>query len=96
MADGFNGGAESAGREWQAAGGNLATALQEIATALGGEDLAEQVAQAAASGEVLPGVAAFQMLENLHPGSTARVIERSNELQAAAAASRLAAIRRLS
>lgn len=68
-------------QSWQAVGGYLSTAMQEVALELGGEDLAERIAAAAASDEALPNPDALSLLEELHPGSAELVLSRSEEIQ---------------
>jgi hypothetical protein len=68
-------------QDWEAVGGYLSSALHEVATDLGGEELASRVALAATSDEVLPNPPALKMLEDIHPGSAKLVLTRTQEIQ---------------
>ncbi len=66
---------------WEAVGGHLSAAMQEVAVDLGGEDLASKVALVGASDSVLPNPDALKMLEDLSPGSAERVMTKMAEIQ---------------
>ena len=68
-------------KDWEAVGNYLSAAMQEIATELGGGELSERITLAAVSRAPLPNPDALIMLEELHPGSAGRVINRSEEIQ---------------
>lgn len=55
--------------------------MHEVATDLGGEELADRVAQEAASDGLLPNANGLKLLEDLHPGSTDLVITRMSEIR---------------
>lgn len=67
--------------DWVAVGEYLSSAMYEVATELGGEELATQIAKLAASDDVLPNPAALKMLEDTFPGSTETIMERMSDIQ---------------
>ena len=68
-------------RDWERVGSYLSTAMNDVATELGGEALATRVNEAAVSDEVLPNPAALKLLESLYPGSAEQVMTRSEAIQ---------------
>ncbi|MDB5171179.1 MAG: hypothetical protein JWO35_873 [Candidatus Saccharibacteria bacterium] len=68
-------------QDWEAVGGYLSTAMQEVALGLGGEDLASKVALVGASDSALPNPGALKMLEDLSPGSAEFVMTRMTKIQ---------------
>ena len=68
-------------KDWDAVGSFISASLQEIATELGGEELAESISLAAVSDDALPNPSALKMLEDIHPGSAEMVITRSVDIQ---------------
>jgi uncharacterized membrane protein len=83
-------------RDWEAVGCYFATAMQEVSTELGGEELAARVSIAAISDEVLPNPGALKILEDIRPGSVERVMTRVEEMQKEIHARELSEIRKLS
>ena len=68
-------------QDWEAVGGYLSAAMQDVALELGGEELANKVALVGSSDGVLPNPDALKMLEDLSPGSAEFVMTRMAEIQ---------------
>jgi hypothetical protein len=67
---------------WEAVGGYVRSAMQEVATDLGGEELLEHVTAVLASDSTfIPNPDVLTMLEGHTPGSSKRVMMRSSEIQ---------------
>jgi len=71
----------SLSRDWEAVGGYLSDAMQEVAGDLGGEKLAAHIAELAVSDDLLPNPTALKYLEDSFPGSAEIVLVRSSEIQ---------------
>jgi hypothetical protein len=83
-------------QDWQEVGGYLSAAMQEVALELGGEKLAESVALAGMSDDVLPNPDVLKMLEDLRSGSAERVMTRMSEIQQETHQREVAEMRKLS
>jgi hypothetical protein len=94
MTSGMEQDAHSVRADWEAVGGYLTAAMQDVATDLGGEEFAGHIANLAASDEVLPNPAALEMLEASFPGSAEQVLARSSEIQHETHRRELAAIQK--
>lgn len=81
MSQGLERDIENLRKDWVAVGDYLGAAMQDVATELGGEELAETVEKLSASDELLPDPRALGYLEDLHPGSAEQVMIRSAEIQ---------------
>lgn len=81
MSQGLERDIENLRKDWEAVGDYLGAAMQDVATELGGEELAETVEELSASDELLPDPRALGYLEDLYPGSAEQVMIRSAEIQ---------------
>jgi hypothetical protein len=86
----------SLSRDWEAVGGYLSNAMQEVAVDLGGEEFADYIVDISRSDEVLPNPIALKLLEDSFPGSAELVMARSAEIQQQAFESELASIQKTS
>lgn len=68
-------------QDWEAVGGYMSAAIQDVALELGGEELAGKVALAAVSDGVLPNPDALKLLKDLHPESPELVRVRTGQIQ---------------
>lgn len=72
----------------------ISAGIREVATELGGDELAESVTPAAVSGTPLPNLGALTILEGLYPGAAERIMTRSAVIQAEAHKRELLAIQK--
>lgn len=71
-------------RDWRAVGDYLNQAIIETVEAIGDDDLAERVVQAAEQGDTLPDPSALIILEAVQPGISEAIVTRAAEIQQAA------------
>ena len=73
--------AEGPNSDWSAVGHYILSAIREVSSELGGDELAARVILVAQTDEILPNPAALELLEELYPGSAEQVMTRSIEIQ---------------
>lgn len=68
--------------DWIVTGGFIASATQEMAMELGGQELAEKIGNSIVPETGIPDPSIFEVLEGMRPGSISLILSRAEEIQA--------------
>jgi len=67
--------------DWQIVGSHIVSAAHEVATDLGGKELADVVNESLVLKSGIPDPVIFEMIESIYPGSTLLIMSRAEVIQ---------------